>query len=57
MPELELGLAVGAWSIDTDTGDERGSGGPPAIDGTVASRGGGAPLTGTTIGKLMYMVV
>ena len=38
-----MGLAVGAWSMDTDTGDERGSGSPPAaIDGTVASPGGSA---------------
>ena len=43
MPELELGLAVGAWSMDTETGDERGSGNPtaaaaaPTAGGTTAS--------------------
>jgi len=41
MPELEVGLEVGAWSIDTDAGDERGSGSPPGIDGIVASQSGG----------------
>ena len=41
MPELEVGLAVAAWSIDTDTGDDRGSGNP----GTTAAAAG--PTVGT----------
>ena len=60
MPELEVGLAVGAWSMDTDTGDERGSGrrgtaAAPSNSGSAASPSGastavGLKLPGTTWG-------
>jgi len=49
MPELEVGLAVGAWSMDTDAGDKRGSGSPPASDGTVASLCGMSTAAGVAL--------